>query len=193
MPKIVDHEQYRKELLWKSFDLFAKKGYASITMREIAKEIGVSTGTLYHYFPNKEALFLQLIEEQTEQDLSDFLAEAQDAETLPERIDTLIDFIAKNEDYFINQTLIYFDFYQQQGKTTVLNNKILQTVQEKTRQELSKYLQIQDRGLASFIMNMVSGLLIGRMFEGDVISYKEQGELLKKMLGQYLGVKNLEN
>ncbi|MEO0969064.1 MAG: TetR/AcrR family transcriptional regulator [Cyanobacteria bacterium J06639_18] len=193
MPKIVDHEQYRKELLWKSFDLFAQKGYASITMREIAKEIGVSTGTLYHYFPNKEALFLQLIEEQTEQDLSDFLTEGQNAETLSERIDILIDFIAKNEDYFINQTLIYFDFYQQQGKTTVLNNKILQTVQEKTRQELSKYLQIQDRVLASFTMNMVSGLLIGRMFEGDVISYKEQGELLKKMLGQYLGVKNLEN
>lgn len=193
MPKIVDHEQYRKELLWKSFDLFAQKGYASITMREIAKEIGVSTGTLYHYFPNKEALFLQLIEEQAEQDLSDFLAEAQDVETLPERIHTLIDFLAKNEDYFINQTLILCDFYQQQGKAIVLNNKILQTVQEKTRQELAKYLQIQDRALASFIMNMISGLLIGRMFEGDVISYEEQGELLKKMLGQYLGVKNLEN
>ncbi|NJL79674.1 MAG: helix-turn-helix transcriptional regulator, partial [Richelia sp. SM2_1_7] len=60
MPKIVDHEKYRKELLWKSFDLFAQKGYGSVTMREIAKELGVSTGTLYHYFPNKESLYLQL-------------------------------------------------------------------------------------------------------------------------------------
>ncbi|PLZ35065.1 TetR family transcriptional regulator, partial [Fischerella thermalis WC542] len=74
MPKIVDHEQYRKELLMKSFDLFAQKGYAAITMRDIAKELGVSTGTLYHYFSNKKALFLQLVEEQTRQDILNFLA-----------------------------------------------------------------------------------------------------------------------
>ncbi len=186
MPKIVDRDQYRKELLWKSFDLFAQKGYASITMREIAKELGVSTGTLYHYFPNKEALFLQLVEEQTEQDISDFLAEAQNAATLPERIDALVHFIEKNENYFVNQTLVYIDFYQQQGKTNVLNNQVLQRVQEKTRKELSQYLQIQDRALTSFIMNLVAGLLVGRMFEGDVISYEEQGKLLRNMVCQYL-------
>ena len=59
MPKIVDHEQYRKELLGKCFDLFAQKGYGSITMRQIAQGLGVSTGTLYHYFPSKQALFEQ--------------------------------------------------------------------------------------------------------------------------------------
>lgn len=186
MPKIVDREQYRKELLWKSFDLFAQKGYASITMREIAKELGVSTGTLYHYFPNKEALFLQLVEEQTEQDISDFLSEGQDAQTLAERIDALIHFIAKNEDYFVNQTLISIDFYQQQGRATVINNQILQKVQEALRQELSRYLKIQDRALVNFICNVVAGLLVARMFEGDVISYEEQGDLLRKMVCQYL-------
>jgi AcrR family transcriptional regulator len=51
MPKIVDHDQYRKELLSKCFDLFAEKGYGSITMRQIAEGLNVSTGTLYHYFP----------------------------------------------------------------------------------------------------------------------------------------------
>ncbi|MEO0934851.1 MAG: TetR/AcrR family transcriptional regulator, partial [Cyanobacteria bacterium J06641_2] len=116
MPKIVDHEKYRKELLWKSFDLFALKGYGSVTMREIAKELGVSTGTLYHYFPNKEAIFLQLVEEQTEQDISNFLVEAGSPETLEERIKVLINFIQKYENYFIKQTLLNFDFYQQQER-----------------------------------------------------------------------------
>ncbi|MGB6015410.1 MAG: helix-turn-helix domain-containing protein, partial [Nodosilinea sp.] len=48
MPKIVDHDQYRREILDQCFDLFAEKGYAALTMRQIAQELGVSTGTLYH-------------------------------------------------------------------------------------------------------------------------------------------------
>ncbi|MFM8003959.1 MAG: TetR/AcrR family transcriptional regulator, partial [Dolichospermum sp.] len=42
MPKIVNHEQYRKELLSKCFDLFAEKGYAAITMRQISAGLKVS-------------------------------------------------------------------------------------------------------------------------------------------------------
>ena len=186
MPKIVDRERYRKELLWKSFDLFAQKGYASITMREIAKELGVSTGTLYHYFPNKETLFLQLIEEQTEQDISDFLAEAGDPKSLSEGIKTLIDFAAKGEDYFIKQFLLWADFYQQKERSDILNNRILQRVLEQNRKVLSQYLQIQDKVVIDLIINHLNGLIMARMFEGEAISYEEQGELLAKMLVTYL-------
>ena len=186
MPKIVDREKYRKELLWKSFDLFAQKGYASITMREIAKELGVSTGTLYHYFPNKEALFLQLVEEQAEQDISDFLAEAGDVKSLSDQIKTLINFLAKSEDYFIKQFLLWTDFYQQQERSEILNNRILQRIWEHGRKALSEYLQIQDRAVIDFIVNQFNGVIIVRMFEGDAISYEEQGELLAKMIVAYL-------
>ena len=186
MPKIVDHEQYRKELLWKSFDLFAQKGYASITMREIAKEVGVSTGTLYHYFPNKEALFLQLVEEQTGKDISDFLSEAGDAKSLSERIKTLINFFAKDEDYFIKQFLLWTDFYQQQERSEILNNRTLQKIWKQGREALSEYLQIQDKAIIDFIVNQLNGLIVGRMFEGEVISYEEQGELLAEMIVAYL-------
>lgn len=75
MPKIVNHEQYRKELLSKCFDLFAAKGYAAITMRQISAGLKVSTGTLYHYFPNKQALFEQLVEEISQQDVITALTE----------------------------------------------------------------------------------------------------------------------
>ncbi len=69
MPKIVDAQQYRQELLSKCFDLFAEKGYANVTTRQIAKELEVSTGTLYHYFPNKQVLFEQLAEQVCFQDI----------------------------------------------------------------------------------------------------------------------------
>lgn len=185
MPKIVDHEQYRKELLMKCFDLFAQKGYAAITMREIAKELNVSTGTLYHYFPNKEALFLQLVEEQTQQDILNFIADAGDAQTLLDRIKALMTFLAKNEDYFSKQILLWFDFYQQQ-RTGVWNNQTLRKASEDTMQALSDYLQIQDPAVIDFICNFLNGIISRRMFEGEAVSLAEQGELLAKMLTVYL-------
>ena len=35
MPKIVNHTEYREELLGKCFELFARSGFQSLTMREI--------------------------------------------------------------------------------------------------------------------------------------------------------------
>jgi AcrR family transcriptional regulator len=186
MPKIVDREKYRKKLLWKSFDLFAFKGYSSVTMREIAKELGVSTGTLYHYFPNKEAIFLQLVEEQFQQDVRNFLAEAGDIKSIPERIRALVNFTQKNEEYFISQILLWSDFYQQQGKGEVLNNEILKRVAQNSREELLKYLEIKDKTIADFVVNFLNGLICVRMFEGEMVSYEEQGELLVKMVSVYL-------
>jgi len=41
----------------------AKRGYASTTLRDVAKEAGVSVGLLYRYFPSKQAIIIALYEE----------------------------------------------------------------------------------------------------------------------------------
>lgn len=41
--------------------LFALKGIQSTSMAELAKEVGISTGNIYRYFPDKEALFHAVI------------------------------------------------------------------------------------------------------------------------------------
>lgn len=43
-------------VLHSAMTLFAQNGYASTTTRSIAKDAGISTGLLYHYFDNKESL-----------------------------------------------------------------------------------------------------------------------------------------
>lgn len=185
MPKIVDHDQYRKELLMKSFDLFAQKGYSSITMRQLAQEVGVSTGTLYHYFPSKEALFLQLVEELTQQDILNFLAEAGNPPTLAERIETLFNFIAKNEDYFGKQTLLWVDFHQQ-NPSELMNNETLKQADEQSIQAIADYLRISDRALVDYVLNLLYGLLLRRIFGDKTLSFKQQGTLLSQMLTAYL-------
>ncbi len=42
--------------------LFAKKGFFNTTVEEIAKKANVSKGTVYLYFPDKETLYIEVID-----------------------------------------------------------------------------------------------------------------------------------
>ncbi|TMV13198.1 TetR/AcrR family transcriptional regulator [Arenibacterium halophilum] len=42
--------------------LFAQAGYAAVSMRQIAAEVGVQAGALYNYTPDKQSLLFSLME-----------------------------------------------------------------------------------------------------------------------------------
>ena len=44
-----------------ALECFAERGYAASSLDEIAARAGVTKGTLYLYFPNKEALFKDVV------------------------------------------------------------------------------------------------------------------------------------
>lgn len=54
MPKIVDHDERRSEVIAAVVRVIARSGIDSSTVRSIAKEAGISTGNLAHYFANKD-------------------------------------------------------------------------------------------------------------------------------------------
>ena len=56
MPKLVDHEAKRREILEVTWRLMATRGADAATMREIAREAGYANGALAHYFANEDAL-----------------------------------------------------------------------------------------------------------------------------------------
>ena len=56
MPKLVDREAKRREILEVTWRLMATRGADAATMREIAREAGYANGALAYYFANKDAL-----------------------------------------------------------------------------------------------------------------------------------------
>ena len=56
MPKIVDHDQRRLELVDATWRIIARLGIEGATMREIAEEAGFANGALKPYFPTKDLL-----------------------------------------------------------------------------------------------------------------------------------------
>ncbi|MGO4806936.1 TetR/AcrR family transcriptional regulator [Arthrobacter sp. 2MCAF15] len=56
MPKIVDHDQRRADVVSATWRLIARDGIEGATMREIAAEAGFANGALKPYFGSKEHL-----------------------------------------------------------------------------------------------------------------------------------------
>lgn len=55
-------EKRREEILRAGLDLFIKKGYTATKIQDIATQVGMSTGLLFHYFSSKEELYCTLVE-----------------------------------------------------------------------------------------------------------------------------------
>lgn len=56
-------EETRARLHDAATRLFARHGFAAVTMRQIAAEMGVQVGTLYLYTPDKQALLADLMQQ----------------------------------------------------------------------------------------------------------------------------------
>jgi AcrR family transcriptional regulator len=51
----------REQILKSAGELFATKGVAATTVREIGNSVGLLSGSLYHYFDSKDAMVEQLV------------------------------------------------------------------------------------------------------------------------------------
>jgi len=58
MPKIVDHDVRRTEVLDATWRVIGRYGLEGATVRRIADEAGYSNGILTHYFKNKEDILI---------------------------------------------------------------------------------------------------------------------------------------
>lgn len=85
--------QTREHLFQTAFALFLEQGYDATSLKDIAEAAGVSTGTLYRYFPSKSDFLFQ-IRANSQEHLREM------AETLPEALplaDKLCAIIAADE------------------------------------------------------------------------------------------------
>ena len=58
---VLDETSVRRRLLTAAMSVFARRGYAATTVREIVGTAGVTKPVLYYYFGSKEGLYLELL------------------------------------------------------------------------------------------------------------------------------------
>ena len=72
MPKIINHEVRKREILEQSLLIFAKKGFQNTNLSYIADVCKISRPTLYQYFRDKEQIFQFAIKHVTENLFSEY-------------------------------------------------------------------------------------------------------------------------
>jgi AcrR family transcriptional regulator len=74
--------QIRRTILAAARRVFARQSFRDVTVRDVIRESGLAVGTFYNYFPDKNAVFLAVVEELFE-DLRPALVEARAQATSP--------------------------------------------------------------------------------------------------------------
>lgn len=102
MPKIIENLKIR--LLAEAKDQIEQSGYESVTIRSIAKGCGVGVGTVYNYFPSKEALIAAHLLEDWQDCLNAIQSTADHAE-IPQPVlqsiyDQLVGFAQRHQAVF---------------------------------------------------------------------------------------------
>ncbi len=189
MPKVVDHDAYRRELLSRCLELFSNKGYGSLTMRQIAESLDVSTGTLYHYFPSKEALFEQLLDQVSAEHIEEAKAEILEGKNLKERIERLFNHIHCHKGECQQETLILLnhllsqDFAEGKALLAKTNDRYLQAGRE--------ILQIDRPEIVSLLLCLIDGMTLKGIYD-PAIDYKTIGGVFAEMVAVYLEYKQIE-
>jgi AcrR family transcriptional regulator len=80
----------RAELLAIAARLFATRGYSQTTVRDIADEAGILSGSLYHHFDSKEAMLSEILREFMDGLLEQFSAIRDEGGSPRESLDGLV-------------------------------------------------------------------------------------------------------
>ena len=172
MPKIVDHEAYRATLLAGCFDLFASRGYAALTMRTIAGELKVSTGTLYHYFESKEDLFNKMVADLAGRDVDEATRRIEPMTSAGDRVAQLLGFVRDREEYFRNLLLVVLDYYRHGAPDDAEDRQeAIQAIVLRYRDAIARLLGGISNEESELLFALFAGFIVTRIIlpEGDVL------------------------
>ena len=115
MPKVVDHETYRRELIRASFEVVAKVGYGSLSMKELARNLNISTGLIYHYFESKEDWFVLLVTHFSRDVFEMLTREIPSEASREEKCVLLVEHIDRHKELYANMIGVASDYVRLPG------------------------------------------------------------------------------
>jgi AcrR family transcriptional regulator len=174
MPKVVPEykDQARKRIVEAARVVFRRKGFRKATMDDIAREIGVSKGALYLYFPTKADLLVQIQSRAREEILQHWerLLEAGDvAEGMADSLDQVF---SGHLD-----PAIFHELVAESASDPEVRRAILKDRRDDSRL-LRRFLQeLENRGRIPKMRDSVAVTeIVLKLFEGTVLQMLLQGE-----------------
>lgn len=158
-----------------ALELFARSGYAAVSMRAIAAETGVQAGAIYNHFPTKQDLLNELLQVHMETLLNAW-AEAEDPQLEPSQ--ALEHFVRFHIRYHLDRSREVFISYMELRS---LEDKNFGTIEQLRRNYEKVPRAILERGAAdgsfAIIDPQLTTMAIIAMLTGMTTWYRENGRL----------------
>jgi AcrR family transcriptional regulator len=111
--KLKEHErEVRRDLIISAAErVFAKKAFNAVTIRDIAKEAGISHALIYRYFPDQQSLFVEACIRRGAK-IVEFVNQLIDDDSnikIEKVTERFIQFLADNDQYFRMMTHFVLD------------------------------------------------------------------------------------
>ncbi|MCC4422508.1 TetR/AcrR family transcriptional regulator [Limosilactobacillus reuteri] len=162
----------KKKVLTTALKLFANNGFHATTTAKIAKQAGVSEGTIYKYFSSKDDLLAKLLQPILIEIKNNFFSNLDYKTDLP----SLISFIVTDRIHFIEVNFDFIRLIFQEILTGQLTDKSYQDFFSGHDGVLVKLQKLQ----ATFpeINPKLTPPQLARIFIGPILTYVLQNKLL---------------
>ena len=157
--------------------LFARYGYAAVSMRQIAAEVGVQAGALYLYTPDKQTLLYDLMRAHLDDLLATWEAEPKPADPLA-RLEHFCRFHIR---YHIERPEQVFIAYMELRNLEPENFRRIEKLRRRYEAHLEQILRAgQDAGIFDVPDNRLATMAIIAMLTGVNTWYQEGGRLSRE-------------
>lgn len=79
-----------RTILEKAIPLFARFGYAGVSMRDLARAVGITQAALYHHYPDKQTLYLGAMAHAFADKAAGIAAALESGGSAPERLERFV-------------------------------------------------------------------------------------------------------
>ncbi|MDA9613404.1 TetR/AcrR family transcriptional regulator [Paracoccaceae bacterium] len=154
--------------------LFAERGYAAVSMRQIASKVGLQAGALYNYFPDKQTILADLLINHMEN-----LLQTWHKQKLPQKPDKLLEFFVDfHIEYHLNRPEEVFIAYMELRNLNPYNFQKIEKLRNKYERILSEILTVGvNKNLFSCENTKVTSLAIIGMLKEVHTWYKKGGKI----------------
>ncbi|MDA4844720.1 TetR/AcrR family transcriptional regulator [Hoeflea poritis] len=170
-----------------ALSLFARYGYAAVSMRQIGREIGLQAGAIYNHFPTKQHLLRGLMVEHMERLLNAWDAERDDS--LPPR-EALVAFVRFHIRYHVKCGDEVFISYMELRNLEEENFSEIEELRRRYEQSLGRILEAGAREKVFTVSDpRVATMAVIAMLTGVTSWYRPDGRLsLEKIEELYVGM-----
>lgn len=158
--------------------LFARDGYAAVSMRQIASEVGVQAGALYQYTADKQSLLFDLLKGHMDELLATWERETLPRGSAPERLEHFVRFHIR---FHAARADAVFISYMELRNLTPENFAVIEVLRKRYETVLEEILQAgRGDGTMTVSDTKLATMAVIAMLTGVNTWFREDGRLSRE-------------